>query len=407
MAETVLSVDAVVATPVATKRWSLESDENEFRVNSTDAPAALFADVWTPWTERGAEACYVELRRRVAATASGRAPAAGDAFAASDGDRTLACVLECGGDYAGAPWRARLGRSSTGEDAYLTLGELLEAFHGVRRAKHEVHLADAPGTLRSVVADNVEFEVLTEQSPASRAAAWQRQRADALLARPRGRLQVPPPLRDRADSTVACLESIDAALFGDDDDSARRRRQRGAPNEVAVYAVGEPRASQEAGGDEPTRPSVRHLRSLPAKRSARAKLRALVGALEALAEELEKRQIDSVASDDLMPALCEAVPRASRRPRPGRGPPSSRRNFGGVGGCDLYREERADVADAARRGSVAEDRGELGAVESIAALASEPRSKRSLAPDLYVCVLGKKVVGPISSVTACSATKAA
>ena len=219
MAETVLSVDAVVATPVATKRWSLESDEvclqelvrrsnvasawragkirrgvapeapragckiqcfhnslvgfadwalldvdgrgewratvrtqktkanvalrqfsdekldlslgalleryNEVRVNSTDAPAALFADVWTPWTERGAEACYVELRRRVAATASGRAPAAGDSFAASDGDRTLACVLECGGDYAGAPWRARLGRSSTGEDAYLTLGELL------------------------------------------------------------------------------------------------------------------------------------------------------------------------------------------------------------------------------------------------------------------------------------------
>ena len=226
MAETVLSVDAVVATPVATKRWSLESDEvclqelvrrsnvasawragkirrgvppeapragckiqcfhnslvgfadwalldvdgrgewratvrtqktkanvalrqfsdekldlslgalleryNEVRVNSTDAPAALFADVWTPWTERGAEACYVELRRRVAATAAGRAPAAGDAFAASDGDRTLACVLECGGDYAGAPWRARLGRSSTGEDAYLTLGELLETFHDVR-----------------------------------------------------------------------------------------------------------------------------------------------------------------------------------------------------------------------------------------------------------------------------------
>ncbi|KAH8047163.1 vacuolar sorting protein 9 (VPS9) domain containing protein [Aureococcus anophagefferens] len=474
MAETVLSVDAVVATPVATKRWSLESDEVclqelvrrsnvasawragkirrgvppeapragckiqcfhnslvgfadwalldvdgrgewratvrtqktkanvalrqfsdevgfEFRrarralqrgrVNSTDAPAALFADVWTPWTERGAEACYVELRRRQRRLAAARRAAT---LAASDGDRrSRACssaaattrarparapraelhgrgrlpdARRVAGDVPRRPLRVepaprrrlpilRPPRRKNAEPAAADddselasstpaggkpvarmlddqqqsleeaaiLGELERLAIGLfapspqsagrrergrldaaaadaaraaaappgasarrtcatanraagarwrderrplgRRplvsadAKHEVHLADAPGTLRSVVADNVEFEVLTEQSPAC-VRRGNDAAADALLAARvvlEAVFKFHPPLGDRADSTVACLESIDAALFGDDDDSDDDgERPRGAsPNEVAVYAVGEPRASQE------------------------------------------------------------------------------------------------------------------------------------------------------------------
>ena len=76
---------------------------NEVRVNSSDAPKSLFSDCWTPWNDRDAEACYVELRRRLAASSPGRSPSPGDTISVADNERVLCCVLECGGDYAGAP----------------------------------------------------------------------------------------------------------------------------------------------------------------------------------------------------------------------------------------------------------------------------------------------------------------
>ncbi|KAK7253819.1 vacuolar sorting protein [Aureococcus anophagefferens] len=356
MAETVLSVDAVVATPVATKRWSLESDEvclQELVRRSNVASAWRAGKIRRGVRPARARRCKIQCfhnslvgfadwalldvdgRGEWRATSAGRRERGRLDAAAADAARAAARAPP--GALDSADLRDAANRAAAG--AARALDET--------KAKHEVHLADAPGTLRSVVADNVEFEVLTEQSPACARAGATTRPQDALLAA-RAVLEAVfkfhPPLGDRADSTVACLESIDAALFGDDDDSdddgerpgaspergrgLRRRRAAGepggalrprprrAPGRVArrgrarrrgVADAAARRDADEGGRRRADAPSVRHLRSLPAKRSARAKLRALVGALEALAEELEKRQIDSVASDDLMPALCEAV----------------------------------------------------------------------------------------------------
>jgi len=133
-------------------------------------------------------------------------------------------------------------------------------------------------------------------------------------------LRYHPALASRREAVVAALESVDAAILGgdrddvsfgagDDDDHRELRYQ-------AVLATLQAQVPQIPDDDifaadpkkSPTAASLAALAALAASRSARGKLRALVATLEAIAADLGR-----VASDDLMPALCDTIARADLR----------------------------------------------------------------------------------------------
>ncbi|KAJ8599080.1 hypothetical protein CTAYLR_007616 [Chrysophaeum taylorii] len=177
-------------------------------------------------------------------------------------------------------------------------------------------LADAstaPGAVLAVVNDH-----FFRPDAVGRACAAARVVLDSLL-------RYHPALGSRREATIAALEAVDAALFGDDDagsstkwimdDSDRaarelryqavldslRDRVEDLPDRAALLEK-----SRSSGGEK--RPSLAALDKLPLARTARGKLRALVATLEALAAELGET---GVASDDLMPALCDTLLQAN------------------------------------------------------------------------------------------------
>lgn len=139
-------------------------------------------------------------------------------------------------------------------------------------------------------------------------------------------LRYHPALIARREATVAALECVDAAILGDDDDGNRFADKQmlvlsspAADRELryqAVLATLQARVARCELLPDDDRPNAarstrrRHagaiqaLSLLPRNRSARGKLRILVATLEAIATDLGET---GVASDDLMPALCDAL----------------------------------------------------------------------------------------------------
>jgi len=128
------------------------------------------------------------------------------------------------------------------------------------------------------------------------------------------------------DVAVAALEACDQAIFGEDADAAKdddtTPSARDAARELRYCAViralagddslpeERPDASEASSSSSScatSKKSVALLQNLRSKRTARGKLRAMVECLEAITSELSAEASSRVASDDLMPALCDAI----------------------------------------------------------------------------------------------------